>query len=246
MKKYRFLSALMAVVLLLLSMTACQTAPTDDDKLLASTPSSSGAVTPPSSSAVPPMSSVPATSSVPPSIQSTLPPACPSDEISGGYAHNSGSSLDDMRFVWYVNDTKERITICDEWACVYASNDTHVFFVKNTEPTRVYVTAIGDFENHYLYYESPYGNINFMIIAHGAKDCLLFVVDSKRFYLLEISTRESFFLMEQYHIESVYMVGLTDAFIGFDGRPTADDREGTWSYNRETGECIRNSGDDEP
>ena len=151
-----------------------------------------------------------------------------------------------MRLVWYVNDTKERITICDEWACAYASNDTHVFFVKNTEPTRVYVTAIGDFENHYLYYESPYGNISFMIIAHGAEECLLFVVDSKRVYLLEISTRESFFMMEQYHIESAYMVGLTDAFIGFDGRPTADDREGTWSYNRETGECIRNSGDDEP
>lgn len=223
--------------MLLLLLTGCQTAPTDNDQTLSSTPSS-GDVTPPSSS-------VPATS-VPevdvhdgrafitrdePSV--VLPP----------YWVPPAECLVDHLY-WVIKSTKECILICDEpiYSRSYTTTDTHVYFVKESEPTKIYRTLIGDFVNHQLVYESAYGKVTYMTFI-SKLDCLQFVANEKKFVQLDMSSGESTVLMEQYYIEFAYLeaVPLQDdielrEWIWFSGKPTEDAPQGDYFYYWKTGE----------
>ena len=243
MKKYRFLSALLTVVLLLLLLTACQTASTDDDKQLASTPSSSGTVTPPSSSV--PATSTPATSAPEVDIHEGLAFVTyeePNVELSPDWVPPSECLVDHL--YWVVKATKECILICDEpiYSRSYTTTDTHVYFVKESEPTKIYRTPIGDFVNHQLFYESAYGKVTYMTFV-SELDCLQFVADEKKFVLLDMATKEGTVFMEQYYIEYAYLETVPHQeeieimeWVGFYGKPTEDAPQGDYFYYWQTGE----------
>ena len=227
--------SILIVLVLLLLLTGCRTAPAEDDKTLSSTPSSSGTVTPPSSS-------VPATSA-------------PAVDVHDGRAFiyygpqivvlspdwRPAEALVDHLY-WVVRSTKEYTLICDEPIIAYTATATHVYFVKESEPTRIYRTPIGDFVNHQLVYESSYGKVSYMIVMSNSTEFLQFVADEKKFVMLDMSTGECTVLMEQYYINNAYMEGTGDGetwnnWIWFQGKPSeSDPPDRQYFYYRDTGE----------
>ena len=237
--------SILIVLVLLLLLTGCRTAPAEDDKTLSSTLSSSN-VTPPSSSV--PSSSFPTTS-------------VPAEDIHDGRAFITrdepsvvlppywvppAECLVDHLY-WVIESTKECILICDEpiYSRSYTTTDTHIYFVKESEPTKIYRTLIGDFSNHQLFYESTYGNVNYIAILDyyttGIENYLQFVADEKKFVLYDMITGESTIFMEQYYIEyaligSAYDGSIFENKIMFFGKPTEDAPQGDYFYYWQTGE----------
>ncbi|MBE6958720.1 MAG: hypothetical protein E7447_06185 [Ruminococcaceae bacterium] len=247
--------SLSIVLVLLLLLTACQVMP-DDDQSLASTPSSSGCITPPpSSSVVPPSSStaptVPTTQpTVPPTTQPVTPPSPAKDGsavIFRGppfYANYPEwyprEGLVDHLY-WAVKSTGESILVCDEPVIDATKTDTNIFFVKKSEPTKVYVTAIGDFKNHEFVCESTYGSVSAIRNYTNSSTLLQFVADGKKFVVYDMATGESTVLMEQYHINFAVLYcnddGTWGDWIEFEGQHTEDDGPYTlYLYNWKTGE----------
>lgn len=238
--------SILIVLVLLLLLTACQTAPADDDQTLPSTPSSSGTVTPPSSSV--PATSTPATSMPEVDVhdgRAFVTHDEPSVELSPDWVPPSDCLVDHL--YWVVKSTKECILICDEpiYSRSYTTTDTHVYFVKESEPTKIYRTPIGDFANHQLFYESAYGKVNYMVILDyyttGIENYLQFVADEKKFVLYDMITGESTIFMEQYYIEyaiigSAYDGNIFENNILFFGKPTEDASQGDYFYYWQTGE----------
>ena len=232
-------------VLLLLLLTACQTVLDSETEPAGSTPSSSS-VTPPSNSVVPSTSSVPATS-IPavdvhdgrafiyygPQFVVLSPDWRPTDALAN-------------HLYWVVRSTKEYTLICNEPVAVYTATDTHVYFVKESEPTKIYQTPIGDFANHQLFYESAYGAVTYMgglfNYTTGVENYLQFVADTKKFVILDMCTMESKVLMEQYYIHHAYIEVARDGvtwnnWIWFQGKPTENDPPNKqYFYYMETGE----------
>lgn len=235
--------SILIVLVLLLLLTGCRTAPAEEDKTLSSTPSS-GSVTPPSSSAVPPTSSVPSTSTpatnppTPTEIGHVLIFNGPGNQYSPDWWPKEG--LIDHLY-WVSETTKERVLICDEPVIAYAFNDTHVFFNTESEPTKVYATAIGDFTKCELIYESAYGDVSDMHIESDLQGFLQFVAEEKKFVVLDIATSESTLLMEQDYIEYAWLFGTGDGItwseiIEFDGIATGNVHSDTgFTYNYVTG-----------
>lgn len=232
-------------VLLLLLLTACQTVPANQTEPAVSTPSSTGSITPPSSSVVPPTSSAPATSVPAVDVhdgRAFVTHDEPVVELMPDWVPPAECLVDHL--YWVVESTKECILICDEpiYSRSYTTTDTHIFFVKESEPTKIYRTPIGDFENHQLFYESAYGKVTYMTFI-SKLDCLQFVADEKKFVQLDMSSGESTVLMEQYYIEFAYLeaVPLQDdielrEWIWFSGKPTEDAPQGDYFYYWQTGE----------
>ena len=143
---------------------------------------------------------------------------------------------------WVIKATKESTLICDEPVVAYTRTDTHVYFVKESEPTQIYRTPIGDFTNHQLFYESTYGRVSYMAVISNSTDFLQFVADEKKFVMLDMGTGESTVLMEQHHINYAYMLGAGDGvtwnnWIWFEGKPTENDPpDWQYFYDRDTGE----------
>ena len=232
--------SLLIVLALLLLLTACQTLP-DDDRSLASMPSSSSSITPPSSSSMVPPTR-PTAPTIPPTTQPTVPPTVPADDISDGYVSRYVD-----RLYWVVEGMKEHILICEK-VVTYARNDTHVFFVSEPEPTKVYAAAIGDFSKHELVYESTYGNISFMNIESDLQGFLQFVAEEKKFVILDLTTGERTLLMEQDYIAYAWLYGTGDGstwseIIEFEGLPSGEKTGGTFTYNYVTGEFGRGDTD---
>ena len=140
---------------------------------------------------------------------------------------------------WVIEATKEYTLICDEPVVAYTNTDTHVYFVKESEPTKIYRTPIGDFTNHQLYSESIYGGISYMNVISNVTDFLQFVAGEQKFIMLDMSTGESTILMEQYYIEIAYMTadnGSTwNNWIWFCGKPTGEEPYTDYFYDRDTG-----------
>ena len=251
------------VLALLLLLTACQALP-DGDQSMASTPSSSGSITPPpSSSVVPPTSStaptVPTTqptvpTTTPPETNPNLPPVPTDFDTTDGLAFRYYGPKDIVlspswkytegtpeHLYWVKKTTKEVFVICDEPIVKHVTTETHIFFVKRSEPTKIYVVAIGDFTNHQLYYESTLGNItNLSYVMYGdseIKNYLQLVVDEKRFVMLNMITGEGTVVFETYRINSAWTYDSNAEWIKFEGW-TAEDEGGLYEYNRITGELI--------
>ena len=234
-----------ALVLLIL-LTACQVVP-DDDQSLASTPSSSGSITPPPSSSV-----VPPSSSTAPTVPTTQPTVLPTPAKDGSAVIFHPSLVDDYpewypreglidHLYWVVKYTGESILVCDEPVIDATKTDTNIFFVKKSEPTKVYVTAIGDFKNHEFVCESTYGSVSAIRNYTNSSTLLQFVADGKKFVVYDMATGESTVLMEQYHINFAVLYcnddGTWGDWIEFEGQHTEDDGAYTlYLYNWKTGE----------
>lgn len=228
--------SLSVVLVLLLLLTACQAVP-DDDQSLASAPYSSGSVTPPPSSSVAPTTTQPTAPTTQPTAPSTTyPPA--TDDYRPGFITRDWDDSWNPYFCWRISGTKETIIICNEWVPAFDGYEEHIYFVKESEPTKIYVTAMGDFQNHQLYYESPYGNITYINFESGVEGYLQFIADEQRFYTLNLSTGETTFLMEQYYMEYAGIAYWNGNMLWFEGRPTADSRMGQYDYDPVTGEST--------
>jgi hypothetical protein len=146
---------------------------------------------------------------------------------------------------WVVQATKEVFVICDEPVTNYEYSDTHLYFVKASEPTNIYRTPIGNFSEHELVYTSTNGSVSDMTIDTYTiqKDLILqFVADNKKFMILDLNTGEDHFIMEQYYIESaMFEDGCTDTWeeqreLVFYGKPTEEAKGAGYFYNLDTGE----------
>lgn len=227
--------SILIVLVSLLLLTACQTAPADDDKTLASTPSSSGTVTPPSSSI--PAISTPATTFDPNSGYVWL----HREYIGPGWDEYDFSDCTIGYLYWLDKETHEVTLLLAELISMRAQEGSYIYYVKEAEPTKVYRMLFADPTQHELVYESTYGNITYIEVASDLKDLLQFVADEKKFVVYDMVSGESSVLMEQYYINCAWMYGTGDGvtwseIIEFEGKHTENDSPYTiYVYNRVTG-----------
>ena len=229
--------SILLILVLLLLLTACQTVP-DNDQSMESTPSSTVPTT------------APTTQPTSPTSESQTAPPNPYKAgravIYKGSQSSMGSAADcsgcTVGHLYWVDSVTEKITpILEEPVLNETQDGNYVYYVKTAEPTKVYVTNIGAFTEHLLFYESAYGNVDYMTVVSGLDDYLQMVADHKKFVILDMITGESTVLMEQYHIDYGYMPGTGDGitwanYIWFQGKPTENDPPYLqYYYYRDTG-----------
>ena len=242
-------------VLLLLLLTACQTVPATQTEPAGSTPSSSS-ITPPSSSVVSSTSSVPITDYTPATNPNYTGGGLEKME---GYAFRFGGHQPAIQFevdlsklveghLYYIDLNTQEIThICDEVVIAHAEDDfdtDFVYYVKASEPTKVYRTNQKNPEAHTVIYESTFGPINYIVsdaYAITKQEVLQFVADNKYYVLLDLESGETSLMMEQYYIEYALIAhGSYDTWneldlVLFRGKLNEDDKVRTYEYSRSTG-----------
>ena len=238
--------SILIVLVLLLLLTGCQTAPTDNDQTLSSTPSASN-ITPPSSSVVP-TTSTPTTS-----IPATSTPATNTPEPANtGYAHifegdypwlsvdPDFSGCTPGHLYWIDIATSEVTSIAEEAVLSVAQEGAYVYYVKVAEPTKIYRTLIGEFSQHELIHETAHGKVVDMTIYPGIENYLQFVADNTKFVVFDFDTGVETVLMEQYYIWIAYIAGENGVLgneIWFEGKHKETDKPyNQYFYYRDTGE----------
>lgn len=160
-----------------------------------------------------------------------------------------------LGYFYYVDMiTTEVFFVCDASVSVFNGSDTHIFYVKEEEPNKIYATPLADLAQHTLVYESSVGKIN--KLAPGARQyyntALEILVENRRFVWLDLTTGNSEVYMEQYYIETACVetgYGRSEKIDGewclidsnqiwFVGKLTEDDEIGQYWYFRDTGEII--------
>ena len=199
---------MMIPLVLLLLLTACQTGVVDNaDPTESTTPSSS--ITPP-------------TDSVVPTTQPTVPTTTLPTDISDGHAFIFHGHQPTIQFevdlsklveghLYYIDlNTQEITPICDETVTVLTEDDfdtDFVYYVKTSEPTKVYRTNQRNSEAHTMVYESTFGPVTYITINDYTitkQKILQFVADNKYFVVLDLETGETSLVMEQYYLESAF------------------------------------------
>lgn len=231
-------------LILLLLMVACQPGMVDNaDPTESTTPSSS--ITPPTDSEVP-------------TTQPTVPTTIPAD-ISDGYAFIFRGHQPTIQFevdlsklveghLYYIDfNTREITLICDETVVVSVADDFNVdfeYYVKASEPTKVYRTNQRNPEAHTMVYESTFGPVTYITINDYTitkPKTLQFVADNKYFIVLDLETGETSLMMEQYYIEYAFIAhGSYETWTELDlvlfrGKLNEDDKVRTYEYSRSTG-----------
>jgi hypothetical protein len=250
--------SILIVLVLLLLLTACQTAPADDDQTLSSTPSSSGTVTPPSSSV--PATSIPATSVPDKYTPATNPNYTGGDlEEMKGFAFIFDGRQPTIRFevdisklieghLYYIDlDTREITLICDETVLISTEDDFNVdfeYYVKASEPTKIYRTNLKNPAVHTMVYESTFGPVNDITIHDYTiteQKILQFVADNKYFVVLDLETGETALVMEQYYLRSAaFEYGIHKTwdehnYVFFSGKLSEGEKIKQYLYSRDTG-----------
>lgn len=250
--------SILILLVLLLMLTACQTVPASEQDPAGSTPSSSSS-TPPSSSAVP-GTSTPATSIPATYMPATNPNYTGGDieEIEGwafifdGYQPTIQFEVDISKLIeghlYYIDlNTREITLICDETVLISTEDDFNVdfeYYVKASEPTKIYRTNPKHPKAHTVIYESTFGPINYIVsdaYAITKQEVLQFVADNKYYVLLDLESGETSLMMEQYYIEYALIAhGSYDTWneldlVLFRGKLNEDDKVRTYEYSRSTG-----------
>ena len=250
--------SILIVLVLLLLLTGCQTVPTDDDEALASTPSSSGTVTPPSSS-------VPATSTPATSVPDKYTPATNPDYTGGDLEEMEGFAfifrghqpaiefeVDLSKLVeghlYYIDlNTQEITLVCGETVVVSvrdAFNADFEYYVKASEPTKIYRINPKDPKAHTVIYESTFGPVNDITIHDYTiteQKILQFVADNKYFVVLDLETGETALVMEQYYLRSAaFEYGIHKTwdehnYVFFSGKLSEGEKIKQYLYSRDTG-----------
>ncbi len=241
MKKWMIFS-----VLLLLLLAACQTVPDNETKPAGNTPSS-GSVTP-STGAIPntntPATSVPATDGDSTELEGDL-------FLFRGHQPFVQFKLDLSKLVeghlYYIDlKTQEITSICDEtiMAITYDYSGTDlVYYVKASEPKKIYQTNQKDPSSHTVIYESTYGFVNSLDCADNItkQKILQFVADNKKFVVLNLQTSETSLVMEQYYLMSasfeygIYETWDEHNYVFFRGKLSEGEKIKNYLYSRDTG-----------
>ena len=251
--------SILIVLVLLLLLMGCQTVLDSETEPAGSTPPSSS-ITPPSSSVVPATSSVPATSAPVDYTPATNPNYTGGDlEKMEGFAFIFHGRQPTISFevdlsklaeghLYYIDLNTQKITpICDEAVVVSEEDDFNAdfeYYVKASEPTKIYRTNLKDPAVHTVVYESTFGPVNYITISDYAitkQEVLGFVADNKYFVVLDLETGETSLVMEQYYIEyALFAHGSFDTWnehdlVLFRGKLNEDDKVRTYEYSRSTG-----------
>ena len=232
-------------MLLLLLLTACQAVPNGEIDQAGSNPSSG--------------SNISSTGSVVPTTQPTVPITTLPADISDGYVFIFQGHQPTIRFesdlsklveghLYYIDLSTQEITpICDETVMTHAEDDfdaDFVYYVKASEPTKIYRTKQNDPKVHTVIYESTFGPVNDITISDYAitkQEVLGFVADNKYFVVHDLVTGETSLVMEQYYIEyALFAHGSFDTWnehdlVLFRGKLNEDDKVRTYEYSRSTG-----------
>lgn len=246
--------SILIVLVLLLLLTGCQTVPTDEDKTLSSIPSSSDTVTPPSYSTRP-STSTPATST-----PATNPNYTGGDSTEWeGFAFIFDGQQPTIQFevdisklvegyLYYIDlDTQEITLVCDETVVVSQTDEYNAdfeYYVKASEPTKIYRTNPKDPKAHTMIYESTFGPINYIQSSKGAitkQEVLQFVADNRYFVVLELGTGKTTLVMEQYYLRSAFFeYGIHETweehnYVFFSGKLGEGEKVKQYLYSRDTG-----------
>lgn len=139
--------------------------------------------------------------------------------------------------------------ICEEPVRTYARTDTCVFFVKESEPEKLYAAYLFDLESQHLIYESASGPITGVKVGPSQykNTAITFLENEQRLVWFDLATKTAKVLMEQYHIDyyEVSSRGYTyegvwyadgSWWVFFDGKPTEDGKRTAYTYYCDTGE----------
>lgn len=148
--------------------------------------------------------------------------------------------------LYYLDyETAEVYLICGDTVITRSATDTHVYYVKAEEPTKIYATPKTDFSQHTVIYESAFGDIGKYLYPGTMQfsEALQFVEGGQRFVWLDLTTGEAEVLMEQYYImhASIDEHGSVAHWreyniVYFVGKQNEDDELTEYLYYRDTGE----------
>ena len=232
-------------MLLLLLLTACQAVPNGEIDQAGSNPSSG--------------SNISSTGSVVPTTQPTVPITTLPTDISDGHAFIFQGHQPTIRFevdlsklveghLYYIDLSTQEITpICDETVMTHAEDDfdaDFVYYVKASEPTKVYCTNQRNPEAHTMVYESTLGPVTYITINDDTitkQKILQFVADNKYFAVLDLETGETSLVMEQYYLRSAFFeYGIHETwnehnYVFFSGKLSEGVKIKNYLYSRDTG-----------
>lgn len=156
--------------------------------------------------------------------------------------------------LYYLDmDTGKTYFVCADEITEKTGNDGNIFFVKADEPTKIYATDRSDFSRHEVIYESQNSPITVRLLHDTwsyTNPILYFVEDNQRFVVLDLVTKESTVLMEQYEITFAYVEtvkggyytarvsDLDDMYVYFRGRLNAGEEKRGYLYTVATGEIA--------
>lgn len=149
--------------------------------------------------------------------------------------------------LYYLDfETNKFHFVTSDPAIDFASNETHVFFVLQSEPTKIYSAPLEDLSQHTVLYESDFGAINFFFPSvESFRNVFQIVEGNKRMVILDIQTMETTVVMEQYYIEkaSIELHPRAESWRDYDniyfvGKLNADDNLTEYLYNARTREII--------
>lgn len=161
-------------------------------------------------------------------------------------------------YLYYINKNKEDIfLVCAEEVIMDTlmniNNTTLIYFVKQTEPTKIFAAYIDDITEHRLVYtfdESADINQIQEIGLHKNRNLGVMVLEgNSRVYWIDVETGEAEILLELWYIEWAYVGGgsmeivdgepvLLEIIISFRGKLHEDDQLGDYIYNHTTGEIT--------
>lgn len=110
---------------------------------------------------------------------------------------------------YYTNKKTKQVThITDEQVHIYANNCTHVFYVKNSEPNKIYAAPFGNVAASEVIYEMEAGKITALEMGpfQYQNTALQIVEDNKRLVWLDLLTDESQVLMEQNYLKTAKVI----------------------------------------
>lgn len=168
----------------------------------------------------------------------------------------NGVDISDCKLgaLYYIDKTARKLYfVADEPVITYGNNDTHIFYVLRTEPSKIYAVSVLDMAQRTQIYESANGKITDSLLVGAfpyCKDALQFVEDDQRFMWLDLTTGEVEVLMEQFYIRyaqvdsrsgtavdengEVYLE--TTNVVYFQGKLNETDDLSQYLYYRDTGD----------
>jgi len=150
-------------------------------------------------------------------------------------------------YLYYLDFKNDRLfTVLEEEVLLKAGNDNYVFYVKASEPNRIYMTPKANFQQHTLLYESTSGAIT---LVHDAcllqydNELLCLTTDNKKMLLFNITTGETELVAEQYNVQKWSVIDNSQKVdswrayydIYFVGKLSEDDELDEYCYYRDTG-----------
>ncbi len=122
--------------------------------------------------------------------------------------------------LYYYHQKENAVSaICDEPVICFADDNIHLYFIKESAPTKLFCAPQTELSQQEVVYESNFGTINTIWtqeLGAYANKMLVLTVGNKRGVLLDLVTGEATVVIEQYYIQDTSIEGLKEV----DGKPS--------------------------